>query len=337
MSRLRQRKTGFTLIELLVVIAIIAILIALLLPAVQQAREAARRTQCKNNMKQIALAFYNYHDTFTVFPVNYSLRGFAGNGALPPNTNDGPGIINAGRSWLQFILPYVDQGPLYNKIDFSGVGGGWPGLFVNNPNNQEIAKTVLPVYLCPSDDGNNNGRLGGTGPTNRSDYNPANVQWAVTNYKACAGSNWGWGLPAWNPVNTARGRNAGSNDGLNLGNGILCSNQTGVNGPTRVRDVIDGTSNTFAAGEALPAFSRWNWWYNPNAVTATCAIPLNRSVKLPPNVGDWPNNYGFNSRHAGGGHFAMLDGSARFVSENIDINLYRAAATVSAEEVQGEF
>jgi hypothetical protein len=190
----------------------------------------------------------------------------------------------------------------------------------------------VPVYLCPSDDGNNNGRLGG-----RSDYNPAGVEWGVTNYKACAGSNWGWGLAAWNPVTTTRGRNAGSTDGLNLGNGILCSNQTGVNGPTRVRDVIDGTSNTFAAGEALPAYSQWNWWYNPNAVTATCAIPLNRSVKLPPNPGDWPNNYGFNSRHVGGGHFALLDGSARFVSENIDINLYRAAGTVSGGEVQGEF
>lgn len=331
----RPRQRGFTLIELLVVIAIIAVLIALLLPAVQQAREAARRSQCKNNMKQIAIAFYNYHDSLTVFPVNYAMRNFAGDSTNPQNTNDGPGIANSGRSWMQHILPYVDQAPLYEKIDFTGAKGtvgGWPGLFVNNTNNQDIAKMALPVYLCPSDDGSANGKLGG-----RSDYCPAGVQWGVTNYKACAGSNWASGLAAWNPVSSPQGKNAGSTDGLNRGNGILCSNQTNVNGATRSRDVKDGTSNTFAAGEALPAYSNWNWWYNPNAVTATCAIPLNRSVKLPPNPGDWPNNYGFNSKHAGGGHFALLDGSCRFVSENIDISVYRAAATISAGEVQGEF
>jgi len=323
---LRNRRLAFTLIELLVVIAIIAILIALLLPAVQQAREAARRTQCKNNMKQIALAVYNYHDTHGVFPVNYSLRNILG------NTNDGPAIANSARSWLQFILPYVDQAPLYNKIDFNGVGGGWPGLFVNNPNNQQVASTALSVYLCPSDNGSNNGRLGG-----RSDYSPAGTFWGVTNYKACMGSNWEVGLAAWNPVPNPSGRNAPLTDGLNRGNGILCSNQSATNGPTRVRDVTDGTSNTFAAGEALPAYSQWNWWYNSNASTATAAIPLNRSAKLPPAPGDWPNNFGFNSMHVGGGHFALLDGSARFVSENIDLGLYRSAGTVSSGEVMGEF
>lgn len=233
------------------------------------------------------------------------------------------------------ILPYVEQSNLYNKIDFNGTGGTWPSLFVNNPNNQTIAQTALQVYLCPSDAGNNNGKIGGTTATNRSDYNPANVQWGVTNYKACAGNNWNQGLAAHRNAPTT-GRNAPSGDGLNLGNGILCSNQTAVNGPTRVRDVLDGTSNTFAAGEALPAYSRWNWWYNSNAVTATTAIPLNYSAKLPPNVGDWPNNYGFNSLHIGGGHFAFLDGSARFISENADTNVYRAAGSVSGGEIPGE-
>ncbi|QDT55421.1 putative major pilin subunit [Caulifigura coniformis] len=327
----RNRRVAFTLIELLVVIAIIAILIALLLPAVQQAREAARRTQCKNNMKQIGLAFYNYHDTFNVFPVNYSLRNILG------NANDGPAIANSARSWLQFILPYVDQAPLYNKIDFSGSGGTWASFFVNNPNNQSIAAMALPVYLCPSDDGNNNGRLGGSAATRRSDYNPDGTVWGVTNYKACMGSNWQYGNAAYNPVPNPAGRNAPSTDGLNMGNGILCSNQSATNGPTRVRDVVDGTSNTFASGEALPAYSQWNWWYNSNASTATAAIPLNRSAKLPPAPNDWNNNFGFNSKHVGGGHFSMLDGSARFVSENIDIGLYRAAGTVSSGEVQGEF
>lgn len=322
----RKRHPGFTLIELLVVIAIIAILIALLLPAVQQAREAARRTQCKNNMKQISLAVYNYHDTHGVFPVNFSLRNILG------NANTGAAIANSARSWGQFILPYVDQAPLYNQIDFNGIGGTWPSKFETNTNNQRIASTVMTVYLCPSDDSNGNGRLGG-----RSDYSPANTFWGVTNYKACMGSNWNVGLAGWNPVANTTGRNAPSTDGLNLGNGILCSNQSAVNGPTRVRDVTDGTSNTFFAGEALPGYSQWNWWYNSNAATATCAIPLNRSAKLAPNPGDWPNNFGFNSKHIGGGHFAMLDGSARFVSENIDLGIYRAAGTVSSGEIMGEF
>jgi prepilin-type N-terminal cleavage/methylation domain-containing protein len=329
---LRNRRLAFTLIELLVVIAIIAILIALLLPAVQQAREAARRTQCKNNMKQIALGVYNYHDTFTVFPVNYSLRNILG------NANTGPAIADSARSWCQFILPYIDQAPLYNQIDFVGTGGSWPSVFETNTNNQRIASTVLPAFLCPSDDGNNNGRLGG-----RSDYSPAGTFWGVTNYKACMGSN--WNASALFAVANPIGRNATSTDGLNLGNGILCSNQSAQNGPTRVRDVIDGTSNTFFGGEALPLYTQWNWWYNSNASTATCAIPMNYTLKivqagatpLATVQSGWPTNFGFNSKHTGGSHFGMLDGSARFVSENVDVTIYRAAGTVSGTEVMGEF
>ncbi|MBW3543701.1 MAG: DUF1559 domain-containing protein, partial [Planctomycetes bacterium] len=105
MFRSGSRRRGFTLIELLVVIAIIAILIALLLPAVQQAREAARRSQCKNNMKQLALALFNYEETAGQFPITY---------ANPPNGNNGRST-----SWMVGILPYIDQAPLYNTFDFS--------------------------------------------------------------------------------------------------------------------------------------------------------------------------------------------------------------------------
>ncbi|MCA9034399.1 MAG: DUF1559 domain-containing protein [Planctomycetaceae bacterium] len=328
------RRDGFTLIELLVVIAIIAILIALLLPAVQQAREAARRTQCKNNMKQIALAIYNYHDTFNTFPTNGALRNFPGNSSLPANTGAGGNqITNSGQSWMMHILPYIEQANLYNQIDFNGTGGTWISKFQNNTNNQQIAKTVIRAYLCPSDNTNNNGLL-----DRRSDWHVAGDSFAVTNYKACAGSNWQAGLATWNPVVSTSGRNANNGDGLNFGNGYLCSNQLGNNGPTRVRDVTDGTSNTFAAGEALAGYSQWNWWYNPNAVTATAAITLNYFVKLPgtPAINNWPNNYGFNSRHVGGGHFAMLDGSARFVSENVDLGVYRAYGTISGGEIPGD-
>lgn len=326
------RSRAFTLIELLVVIAIIAILIALLLPAVQQAREAARRTQCRNNMKQLGLAFWNYHDTHNTYPVNFADRNAAGLGG------GGPAIANTGHSWLTMSLPYLDQSPLYNQMDHNLPIGAPPlTLSTTNPN-YVAAQLAIPAFLCASDPGNNNGKLGG-----RSDWQPAGVLWGVSNYKACAGSNWAAGLPAWNPVSSPSGKNAGQTDGLNRGNGILCSNQVNANAPTRVRDVTDGTSNTFAIGEALPSTTQWNWWYNPNATTATCAIPLNQLLRpLPttnavPTTADWPNNYAFASRHVGGGHFAMADGSARFISENIDITLYRNAATIGSGEVTGDF
>lgn len=113
------------------------------LPATHQMTTRPSSTELL--MKQIGLAFYNYHDTHTVFPVNYAMRNLQG------NTNDGPGIANSTRSWLQMILPYVEQANLYNKIDFNGTGGTWPSKFVNNPNNQTIAQTALQVYLCPSE------------------------------------------------------------------------------------------------------------------------------------------------------------------------------------------
>ena len=129
------------------------------------------------------------------------------------------------------------------------------------------------------------------------------------------------------------GKNAGQNDGLNLCNGVICSNQTGFNSPTRMRDITDGTSNTYVIGEAMAGWSQWNWWYNPNAATATTAIPLNRVIKVPKNIGDWPNNYGFASRHTGGGNFGLCDGSVRFLSESVDVATYRALATISSGEV----
>src|SRR4029077_6628577 len=128
-----RRSRGFTLIELLVVIAIIAVLVALLLPAVQQAREAARRSQCKNNLKQLGLALYNYHDSLGTYPVNFAVRGGGG----------GQAIADTGHSWLTMILPYVDLGPLYNSINHNANLSGTPG-------NITAANTVVQVFLCAS-------------------------------------------------------------------------------------------------------------------------------------------------------------------------------------------
>ncbi len=133
----------FTLIELLVVIAIIAILIALLLPAVQQAREAARRTQCRGNLKQIGLACHNYHDSFKQFPNNYDGRPILE--MTQGQWQNGTGCFG----WLVMALPYLDQAPLYNRFNFSDQGTsssrGW-----TSQNNTAQAITVLPVLMCPS-------------------------------------------------------------------------------------------------------------------------------------------------------------------------------------------
>lgn len=306
-------RSAFTLVELLVVIAIIGILVGLLLPAVQAAREAARRMQCSNNLKQLDLAFHNYHDTHKKFPLNFAWRSVPGGGG------GGPAIANTGKSWLQMILPQMEQSNMFNRIDFSaGLQGDTPNVV----QNREIANTVVSSFLCPSDPENGDGRLGGRSDVN---VNPPGT-WGVTNYKASCGSNWAWGTFAWNNAPE-------SNNGLNNGNGILCSNQQNTFRPTSMSDVLDGTSNTFFLGEALPGWTRWNWWYNPNAVTATCAIPLNYVIRVPKNINNWPNNYSFASRHTGGGNFGYGDGSVRFVSENVDTFTYRAMATVRGQEI----
>jgi len=321
-----QRRRGFTLIELLVVIAIIAILIALLLPAVQQAREAARRSQCKNNLKQLGLALHNYHDTFNMFPINYSTVFTLDNIAL---------------SWMVGILPYVDQAPLYNQVNFNQGINNDPrspnpaGTPIANPSNGWVAQQVIPVYKCPTDTSPN--LLSG-----RANYGGT---WAVNSYKGVAGANWAWG--SWvSPAQFNNTRWGVSNNGLDRGNGILFRGN-GFPYSNNMRDVTDGTSNTFAVGEAVARYCTHTWWWWFNGVTATCSIPLNapavcantnnKDADLATCAGDWPNNYSFKSMHVGGGQFTMADGSVRFVSENIDLSLYRSLSTTNGGETVGEF
>lgn len=299
-----RRHRGFTLIELLVAIAIIGILIALLLPAIQQAREAARRTQCRSHLKQIGVALHNYHDVHGMFPLNY------GNG--PYNES------NTGASWLAFLLPQLEQAPLYHQIRF--------GAPANDPANLAVSQTVVDVYLCPSDS-----HGGGVMFDRRNTNEPQ----AVTNYKACLGSNWDWGTFA--PVSSQSGRNANQTDGLELCNGFMCRGGDLRPTSTRIRDVRDGSSSTFAVGEAVPEWSWHTWWYWFNAATATCAVPLNYWQQPEDTLDDWWFNYSFASRHEGGAQFLLVDGSARFVSENIDQQVYRNLATIQGNEVLGEF
>src|SRR5438270_4738267 len=192
-TRERPGRDGFTLIELLVVIAIIAVLIALLLPAVQSAREAARRAQCVNNLKQIGLALHNYQDAFGAFPLG--------------GVEDPPGQWTQNHtriSWRALMLPFIEQNTLYNAVNF---GTSMDGTF-NNPGQMYTAWLVVSsVWLCPSDGTNGNGLLpwwnGGKNPTGNAaglgspPINPATGQAAtviaVTNYAGSFGDNYSGG------------------------------------------------------------------------------------------------------------------------------------------------
>ena len=300
-----RQRSGFSLIELLVVIDIIAILIALLLPAVQAARGAAWRIQCRYHMKQTVLAMHNYHDVYGAFPMNTSF------------THD-VGPLSRSRSWMQGILPFIERGNLYDQIDSSE----------SIQFNREVAETAIPLYCCPADTHD------GTYP-HRADV-PTTWMLGVTNYKACAGGNWGVGTFVFAANG---GRFAGSTDGCDQGDGLICEGRARPI-TTRMRDVRDGTSTTFALGETVVGWTKWAWWYSNNAVTGTCAIPFNYvGTSTVPGLpsDDWTHAYGFASRHPGGGNFAFVDGSVRFVSEQVSLPLYRELATIQGGGVITEF
>lgn len=297
----RGRVVGFTLSELLVAIAIISVLMALLLPAVQSAREAARRATCKNHMKQLSLAIHNYADSHNTLPINTSF-----NSPLSENS--------ASRSWLQGILPFLERGDLDSRI----IPGGTLLL------NKAMAEKVVAVFICPSDTHQGQAAI-------RADV-PADWELGLSNYKSCSGDNWGWGHFSHT---SSGGRFPGSTDGLKQGNGAICAGR-GWPVVTRMRDFQDGSSSTFVIGESVVEYTRWSSWFHSNHPVATCAIPLNYGREYK-NEDEWENNNGFMSRHIGGAHFAFADGSVRFISENIDSLMYEALATVQGNEIVGEF
>jgi prepilin-type N-terminal cleavage/methylation domain-containing protein len=372
----QKRRLAFTLIELLVVIAIIAILIALLLPAVQQAREAARRTQCKNNMKQLGLAMHNYLDTFGTFPHSYdgTLAVFnLGNGA---QTNPSVGSI----SWISASLPYLDQAPLYNQLNqLNTFSTGWSlyssGQGYGNPLVQTLSKTVIPGLLCPSNpqgktnDANlsslcyngsggfaDGGGGGGTGyPGARCDY-VGSMGFQKT----------GWHDVGENASHPNHGAPWSSSDWVTTYDTDWDSNAfKGCfwnRGSARIASITDGTSNTIAAFEdhhwrqnklAPSRFARNVAWISPISTLN------NLSKKI--NTANYDNGYGDNdnrgsamsSTHSGGAHAVMADGAVKFISENIDIGegwgdntrnpgVYKpgvqsAIATASYGDLVGEF
>ncbi len=295
-----RRRSAFTLIELLVVIAIIAILIGLLLPAVQKVREAAARMSCSNNLKQLGIAVHSYHDANLYFPQNAS-----------PNTY-GYGDGNNSWSWLAQILPNIEQGNLYTT-------GGIASLPAFN--SSAVSSTQIKTYLCPSDSSSNQAR------TDRAN---GGLLTGCTNYKGVAGSNWAWG----SYTNTGP---SGNNNGLDVGDGMFYRSDS--QRKLTMVGISDGTSNTLMVGEDIASINQHSGWPRANYATGTCSIPLNNAlVSGQPgfgNPGDWPNVYSFRSRHTGGANFALADGSVRFISQTIDLQIYRNAATITGGEVNG--
>ncbi len=324
-----RRRLGFTLIELLVVIAIIAILIALLLPAVQQAREAARRTTCKNHLHQIGLAMHNYHDVHQRFPARmwHTFGDPLSGTACFDWTNGSKG------SWLVHLLPYVDQAPLYNAINFNLVGAatGCPTVgpeFQNQPGTTTpIYQQVIPAYICPSDDTPN--QLVNNANRGKSNYAISHGNQLMTDPAgACAiglnkGNNFGTGGAHWGDTNDPAHISGITNRG--------CWSAS-------IRDILDGTSNTVLAGEVIPYCEGHanGGWLHFNAPWVSTTAPINwpiNCVGKPPVQVISPNCHGtgvhsmamgFRSNHEGGAHVVLGDGSVRFLSENIDyLNLQR--------------
>jgi prepilin-type N-terminal cleavage/methylation domain-containing protein len=327
MTRLRSR--GFTLIELLVVIAIIAILIALLLPAVQQAREAARRSQCKNNLKQLGLALHNYHDSARCFPPGVTR-------ATTTNSTWG------GFSAHTMLLPYLDQAPLYNKVNFH--------QFSYGPDNVITRRTVVPVFMCPSDSalrgsaevGNNNYPMS-TGPS---------VGWT-----GAGDSN---GFFARDIIVRISDAQDGASQSIMASEHLVGDNSSTTYTPgdlVRAVPFPSGTPNkkwtpaqVAAYGTACTAAKTnhhssggQSWMYSmmyetlfntlatPNNPAPTCYICSGCGD------GDNPGNFPARSRHVGGVHTLLGDGAIRFVSDSIDHNTWQSLGSIRDGDIPGEF
>jgi len=289
---------GFTLVELLVVITIIGILIALLLPAVQAAREAARRMQCGNNFKQVGLALHNYHTAKGCFP---------------------PGMLNWGNgpygwwSWSAYLLPYVEQQGVYDMITFDDTGYCGPDGSMSS--NRRSCAAVIRAYVCPSDPQAGELVYAWSGsPSNGPDPQD---NCALTNMCGVSDSVLWVDSPSWgNPK-----KYPSDVDGV-----------FGLNGCCTIADIRDGTSNTLMVGEVAgkgPGTRRGDMWVSWNLLSTQDGINGPFTVPggtYPPDNQGWLRYTGFASFHPGGCNFAMADGSVSFLSQNI-VDAVRKALT----------
>ncbi len=358
-------RRAFTLIELLVVIAIIAILVALLLPAVQSAREAARRSQCKNNLKQLGLACHNYHDNYNQFPMNW----YNGDNSVQGDPNN-PAYENGSWSWCVAALPYMDQEGIYNNIatyfEVAGnrppnTGMGFSTSIGGIPAPRDLAKTPIAAFICPSNDQPPVRRGQIIEPDSGGWGAPYSSEAAGLDYVGNMGHIWG----GWKDCNNvpdfpdptgrnrfAKGSNPGTpwiserwnNDNPNI-NGIFF-----YRGSVGIHEVVDGTSNTVMLFECM----HWRGGDNPNVPfnyshtdTANWAGALGAVYPMRHPINNqnpaWQygsgdvRNPGPSSRHPGGIHAVLADGSVRFLNENINhVTRYNLSVRNDNDDV-GEF
>lgn len=338
----RQARRAFTLIELLVVIAIIAILVALLLPAVQQAREAARRSSCKNNLKQLGLAMHNYHDVYGSLPPAY---------VLDPNVSDDEGHW----VWSAFLLPYVELGSVFDALNV----GDTPASYAFGQNIQTMQQRY-PTFRCPSDASQDVHTEAGytIDYFDSSGTRTSNVGVSVTNY--VVSNNNAYSRANVPPSNYL--------DGTTGGTGVF-----GQNSSISFRDITDGLSNSLLIGERAyripqnPMYGGMLFAVRDNLSQGptchNCPIGAASATNTANNQGllsiSGSTHFGINplstnnhanaaysSLHAGGAQFVMADGSVRFISENIDNrttsggivdSTFERLASIGDGQVIGEF
>jgi prepilin-type N-terminal cleavage/methylation domain-containing protein len=346
--RSRRPKVGFTLVELLVVIAIIGILVALLLPAIQAAREAARRSSCVNNLKNLGLAVLNHHDTKKHFPVS---MGYVVEGG------EAPGVDQPCVGWILNTLPQLEEQSLFDQFQqggafegsFTQAGGGAMrpqpqhgiGSLKNGISCPALMQTKLSILQCPSDESVR--QLS----SKQYEWNPASV--ALTSYKGVLDDDWlgqnegssyknddpdeyksgNYTEPTTSPVPTPRDCHRDMRC-----RGIFFRHS--FRRPVTIAKVTDGTSKTLMIGEDLPDYDLHSAAFYSNGDWCSCNVPINHGLELPPLNDDflkkWWEGQSFRSHHPGGVHFCLVDGSVRFVAEDIDNIIYRTSCTRNGAE-----
>lgn len=315
-----RKQDGFTLVELLVVIAIIGILIALLLPAVQAAREAARRTQCANNLKQLGLGILNHASAKKTLPVSISYSSPFARGCDAPGQPSCSGI-----GWIVNTLPYIEQQSLFVQFTpcfkgsfFSAGGLASTVVPLGGQSCQQLLAIQTPMLFCPSDESVLNLEIW------QPQLQSVGVkQEAKTSYKGVVGDNQAAGSSF--PGSTPDCSNADYDcKGLFWRHSFLR--------PRKIKDITDGTSKTLMVGEDIPLYAQsTSAAYFANGDHAFCYIPLNYKPN-PLKPTEWYNNMGFRSYHGGVVQFAMCDGSVRQLPEAMDHMVYRALSTRAGGE-----
>jgi prepilin-type N-terminal cleavage/methylation domain-containing protein len=294
----RYRKSAFTLVELLVVIAIIGVLAGLLLPAVQQVREAARRTECSNNLRQIGLALHMHHESMRRLPSGWEAAITSGK---PLSLYDEDGL--PGWAWGARILPFIEQANLQKTIDFT--------LPIDDASFDRLRTTVIPIYQCPSDP------------------SPEVMEWAFLEGEGHEGH-------AHEGVMVSRGNYSGVFGNLEIedhpadGNGLFYQNSR-----SRFKDITDGLSNTLMVGERLATTGTVTWFGVDPHIEKGAARIVGTCDHLPNDAGGHFDD--FRSAHPAGANFLSADGSVRLISDFIDQPTYQGMATRSGGEVINVF